>query len=60
MSREQKQPPWRLERQAEESFVVKDANGLSLAAIYCRDDLQKWSYGQSHLNSDEARRIAIS
>lgn len=60
-SRDQKRrfpAPWRLERQAEESFVVKDANGLSIATVYCRDDLQNWSYGQSHLTSDEARRIA--
>lgn len=62
-SREQKRrfpTPWTLERQAEESFVVKDANGIKLAVIYCRDDLQKWSYGHSHLSSDEARRIGMA
>jgi hypothetical protein len=26
--------------------------------VHCRDDLQKWSFGHSHLTSDEARRIA--
>lgn len=60
-SRDQKRrfpAPWRLERQAEESFLVKDANGVNLATIYCRDDLQKWSYGHGHLTSDEAWRIA--
>lgn len=31
---------------------------MALAAIYCRDDLQQWSFGHEHLTSDEARRIA--
>jgi hypothetical protein len=35
-----------------------DANGIVLAVIFCRDDLQQWSFGHSHLTSDEARRIA--
>jgi hypothetical protein len=39
------------------SFVL-DANGVVLAVIYCRDDLAKWTFGHTHLSSDEARRIA--
>jgi hypothetical protein len=29
-----------------------------LASIYCRDDLQKWSFGHGRPTADEARRIA--
>jgi hypothetical protein len=25
---------------------MKDANGIILATVHCRDDLQKWSFGQ--------------
>jgi hypothetical protein len=38
--------------------VVKDANGIVVATVHCRDDLQKWSFGHSKLTSDEARKIA--
>ncbi|MEH2480169.1 hypothetical protein V1282_003526 [Nitrobacteraceae bacterium AZCC 2146] len=51
-------PPWRVERDGEDCFRVVDANGVGLASVYCRDDLQKWSFSHSHLSSDEARRIA--
>jgi hypothetical protein len=60
VSSEQKRrfpPPWRVE-QAGECYEVRDANGFRLAIVNCRDDLQKWSFGPSHLTSDEARRIA--
>jgi len=39
-------------------YEVRDANGFRLASVYFRDDLGKWSFGHSHLTSDEARRIA--
>ena len=51
-------PPWRVEQVGADCFEVRDANGFRLAAVHCRDDLQKWSFGHSHLTSDEARRIA--
>jgi hypothetical protein len=51
-------PPWRVEQPHADCYEVRDANGLRLALVYFRDDLQKWSFGHSHLNSDEARRIA--
>jgi hypothetical protein len=50
--------PWRVEQPHADCYEVRDANGLRLALVYFRDDLQKWSFGHSHLNSDEARRIA--
>jgi hypothetical protein len=50
-------PPWRLERQNSECYVVRDANGVTLAWLYCRDDLQRYSFGVAKLTSDEARRI---
>jgi hypothetical protein len=37
--------------------VVKDANGVTLAWLYCRDDSQRYSFGYGKLSSDEARRI---
>jgi hypothetical protein len=51
-------PPWRIEQTDPESFRVVDANGITVASVPCRDDLQKWSFGSGHLTSDEARRIA--
>lgn len=53
-------PPWRVDRSDKESFQVLDANGITLATIHCRDDLQRWSFGHQHLTSDEARRIALA
>jgi hypothetical protein len=40
--------------------VVRDANGVTLAWLYCRDDTQRYSFGASKLSSDEARRIAVA
>ena len=51
-------PPWTVDRPHPDSFVVKDANGIVVATVHCRDDLQKWSFGHSKLTSDEARKIA--
>jgi hypothetical protein len=53
-------PPWTVEQTGPDAFTVRDANGIQLAAIYCRDDLhrQKWANYLEHLTSDEARRIA--
>jgi hypothetical protein len=53
-------PPWRAERISDDCFYIFDANGVRLAAVYCRDDLHsmKWADYNTHLTSDEARRIA--
>jgi hypothetical protein len=51
-------PPWTVERSHKDAFTVKDANGLALATVHCRDDLQKWSFGHTKLTSSEARKIA--
>jgi hypothetical protein len=51
-------PPWRVESDNAESFRVVDANGITVAWVYSRDDLQKYSFGHDRLTSDEARRIA--
>ena len=50
-------PPWTLIRENSECYLVKDANGVTLAWLYCRDDTQRYSFGVSKLSSDEARRI---
>jgi hypothetical protein len=50
--------PWRVEQVDADCYEIRDANGFRLASVHCRDDLQKWSFGHSHLTSDEARRIA--
>jgi hypothetical protein len=54
--------PWRVERSSNDCYCVRDANGVTLAAVYCRDDLHqmKWADYNSHLTSDEARRIATA
>jgi hypothetical protein len=53
--------PWAVEK-TEHGYVVKDANSIVLASIYCRDDLHRtrWADYTSHLTSDEARRIATA
>jgi hypothetical protein len=50
-------PPWTLVRENSECYVARDANGVTLAWLYCRDDAQRYSFGVSKLSSDEARRI---
>src|SRR4051794_39474886 len=37
-------PPWRVEEAGPDLYLVRDANGVRLASILCRDDLQKWSF----------------
>jgi hypothetical protein len=51
-------PPWRVEQPGPDRYEVRDGNGFRLASVDFRDDLQRWSFGHSHLTSDEARRIA--
>jgi hypothetical protein len=46
-------PPWSVDRPHPDSFVVKDANGIVVATVHCRDDLQKWSFGHSRLSSED-------
>lgn len=48
--------PWRVERAGTDCYEIRDAYGFQLATVHRRDDLQKWSFGHSHLTSDEARR----
>ena len=50
-------PPWTLVRENSECYVVRDANGVTLAWVHCRDDTQRYSFGVSKLTSEEARRI---
>lgn len=51
-------PLWTVERPDPDAFAVKDANGMVIATIFCRDDVQKWTFGHNRLTSDEAQRIA--
>jgi hypothetical protein len=53
-------PPWTVKQSSPDAFIVQDANGISLAHIYCRDDphRQQWADYLQHLTADEARRIA--
>jgi hypothetical protein len=51
-------PPWTTVRASADSYQVRDANGVVLAWIFCRDDETRYSFGASKLTSDEARRIA--
>jgi hypothetical protein len=50
-------PPWTLIRENSECYTVQDANGVTVAWLYCRDDSQRYSFGASKLTSEEARRI---
>ena len=49
--------PWSLIRENSECYVVRDANGVPLAWVFCREDSQRYSFGASKLTSEEARRI---
>jgi hypothetical protein len=51
-------PPWTTVKASADSYQVRDANGVVLAWIFCRDDETRYSFGASKLTSDEARRIA--
>jgi hypothetical protein len=53
-------PPRRVEQAGGDCHEIRNANGFRLASVHCRDDPQKWSFGHSHLTSDEARRIAAA
>jgi hypothetical protein len=50
-------PPWTLIRENSECYAVRDANGVTLAWVFCRDDSLRYSFGASKLTSEEARRI---
>ena len=50
-------PPWTLIRENSECYTVQDANGVTVAWLYCRDDSQRYSFGTGKLTSEEARRI---
>jgi len=50
-------PPWTLVRENSECYIVRDANGVTLAWLFCCDDSQCYSFGASKLTSEEARRI---
>ena len=50
--------PWTTVRASAECYQVQDANGVTLAWIFCRDDEARYSFGASKLTSDEARRLA--
>lgn len=51
-------PPWTVERPHPDAFVVKDANGVTVVQVACRDDLKDLPFYHSNLTSDEARKIA--
>jgi hypothetical protein len=50
-------PPWSLIRENSECYTVREANGVTVAWLFCRDDSQRFSVGASKLTSEEARRI---
>lgn len=55
-------PPWRAEKVGDDAYAVRDANGVTVAWVYSRDDLHRYRWGDYHqrLTSDEARRIATA
>ena len=53
-------PPWTLIRENSECYTVQDANGVTLAWLYCRDETQTYSFGASKLSAEEARRIGMA
>ena len=51
-------PPWTVEETAP-CFIVRDANGQTLAFVYCEDEPGRRATGKL-LTRDEARRIAAN
>lgn len=53
-------PPWRVKCESKDAFKITDANGITVAWVYCRDHLHQTQFDRywEHLTSDEARRIA--
>jgi hypothetical protein len=51
-------PPWTAERPSADTYAIKDANGVTVALVPCRDDLNGVPFYHSYLTPDEARRIA--
>lgn len=50
-------PPWTLVRENSESYAVRDANGVTVAWVFCQDGSQRYGFGASKLTQDEARKI---
>jgi hypothetical protein len=50
-------PPWTLIRENSERYIVQDANGVTVAWLFCRDGSSRYSFGARTLTADEARRI---
>ena len=50
--------PWATVRASGDCYQVQDANGVTLAWIFCRDDETRYSFGAGKLTSDEAQRLA--
>jgi hypothetical protein len=50
-------PPWTLVRENSERYIVRDANGVTVAWLFCRDVSGRYSVGPGVLTEDEARRI---
>ena len=50
--------PWTTLRASADCYQVQDANGVTLAWIFCRDDETRYSFGAGKLTSDEAQRLA--
>lgn len=51
-------PPWRVEEENAETFVVTDANGTKVAWVHHREASSRYYLGALGLSWDEARRIA--
>lgn len=50
-------PPWTLVRENSERYTVQDANGVTVAWLFCRDGSARYCMGTGTLTADEARRI---
>ena len=49
-------PPWTLIRENSECYTVQDANGVTVAWLFCRDDSQRYSVGASKRRIGKAIR----
>jgi hypothetical protein len=53
-------PPWTLNRQNAESYIVRDANGVTVAWLSCRHDSQRYSATPTAVRVRDADRALLA
>jgi hypothetical protein len=49
-------PPWTLILENSDCYTVREANGVTVAWLFCRDDSRRYSFGASLASSHPTKR----